>query len=99
MRSQRRRIGSCAWLCACVGCAVAMPSSAIAPFVIDTYAIDNAGANMAGNSCSRMSASVGQTATGFSSGGEFSLSSGFQAIVAATPGDTIFFDGYEGCKP
>jgi hypothetical protein len=77
----------------------AIPSRAVAPFAIDAYAVDSGGARVAGNSCSRLTASAGQTATGFSSGGGFDLSSGFQAIVATGPGDTIFFDGFEGCQP
>ncbi|MBS0569073.1 MAG: hypothetical protein JSS28_00550 [Proteobacteria bacterium] len=74
-------------------------TNAAAQYVIDVYAIDTGGATPAGNSCSRLTASAGQAATGFSSGGGFSLSSGFQAIVASGPGDTIFFDGFEGCQP
>jgi hypothetical protein len=97
------RIAPAGWLALVVllpALALSLPASLAADvFTFDAYAIDTGSSATTGNSCSRLSASIGQTATGFSSGGGFDLSSGFQAIVATSPGDAIFFDGFEGCKP
>lgn len=81
-------------------CAGATASSGpVAPFVIDAYVIDSGGASTAGNSCSRLTSSIGQPASGFSLGGGFALSAGFQAIAAAGGDDVVYFDGFEGCQP
>jgi hypothetical protein len=79
------------------GCAfAAAPTHAAAPYALDGAAIVS-GAPVSGNSCSRLSATLGEPAAGFSSGGGFSLSAGFQSMFAA--GDNLFFDGFEGCRP
>jgi len=68
-------------------------------FAVDAYVIDSGSAVAIGNNCSRLQASVGLPAPGYSQGGAFSLVSGFQAIASASNADTLFFDGFEGCKP
>lgn len=97
MRQRARFMRSCAWCIVCAGSGLVLPVNALAQFSMDAYAFDSIGTS--GNACSRISASVAQAAPGFSSGGSFDLSAGFQAIVAASPGDAIFFDGFEGCRP
>jgi hypothetical protein len=68
-------------------------------FTLDASVIDAGSLLTIGNSCSRLRASIGQPAPGYSQGGTFSLVSGFQAIASASNADTLFFDGFEGCKP
>jgi len=80
-------------------CGAMSASRAGAPFAIDAQAIGAGSARATGNSCSRLTATIGEPAPGFSSGGGFELSAGFQAIVAAAPPDAIYFDGFEGCIP
>jgi hypothetical protein len=80
--------------------ALALPVSLAADsFTLDVQVIDAGGAVTIGNSCSRLQASIGQPAPGYSAGGGFSLVSGFQAIASAGNADALFFDGFEGCNP
>jgi hypothetical protein len=81
-----------------MGCAF-LPASAISQYMIDAHAFDSAGASVSSNACSHLTASIGQAATGFSIGGGFDLSTGFQAIVASDPGDSLFSNGFEECRP
>jgi hypothetical protein len=67
-------------------------------FTIVNAVIVGGSATTLGNSCSRLSATIGQPAVGYSSGGTFSISSGFWA-VSPDAGDSLFFDGFEGCTP
>ena len=85
---------------------VLIASSATASLAADTFALQTesisaGGAQPIGNSCSRLFASIGQPAPGFSESADHAISveSGFQAIAADGPRDTIFFSGFEGCIP
>lgn len=70
-------------------------------YTLQTEAISAGGAQSIGNSCSRLYASIGQPAPGLSESSDqtISVESGFQAIAADGPGDTIYFSGFEGCVP
>ena len=69
------------------------------PITLISQTILSGSAGWIGNSCSRLSASIGQPAPGFSFGGGFTLSAGFRAVVPAKDGEAIFFDGMEECSP
>ncbi len=84
-------------LIAALGCVIPAVVAADS-FSIDAQVIVSGSAITIGNGCSRMQASIGQPAPGSSSGGGYNLSAGFWAVVPATGGDTLFFDGFEGCK-
>jgi hypothetical protein len=81
--------------------ALSLPVSLAAAdiFTLDAHIINAGSALAVGNSCSRLQASIGETASGYSTGGGFSLVAGFQAIAAAGKADTLFFDGFQGCVP
>jgi hypothetical protein len=104
-QSRGKFMAGCGWpfyrsaIILAIGCVCAAASGSAQTYVIDVSAISNGSAGNIGNSCSRLGATFGEPAPGFSSGGGFDLSAGFQSIVAAGPGDTLFFDGFEGCKP
>ncbi len=68
-------------------------------FTLDAHVIDAGSALTLGNSCSHLQASIGETASGYSQGGGFSLLAGFQSIASAGKPDTLFFDGFQGCNP
>ena len=65
-------------------------------YSIDFYAI-SAGGNTLKGSCYRASATVAQTASGYSSASLYALVAGYwqPAPLAAT--DEIFFSGFQGC--
>jgi hypothetical protein len=69
------------------------------PITLISQLILNGSSVRIGNACSRLLATIGQPAPGFSSGGGFTLNAGFRSIVPAGDGDTIFFDGTEECRP
>ena len=81
--------------------ATAWPQSLFADsgFALDAQLVDAGSAMTIGNSCSRLAASIGQPAPGSSSGGGFVLDAGFWAIASTGGDDTLFFDGFEGCRP
>ena len=101
-RADARSFGRGAFIlaigCACLAAGGSAQSGPI--WVIDVSAIGSGSATNIGNSCSRLSATIGEPAPGYSSGGGFDLFAGFQSIVAAdSGGDSLFFDGFEGCIP
>jgi hypothetical protein len=92
-KAPRRRVFAGA-----IVCATALAHAAN-PYRIDVFAISSGSAVNAANPCSRLSATIGEPAPGFSSGGGFDLSAGFQSIIAADVRDTLFFGGFEECLP
>ena len=91
----RRRWPKAALLC--LFSTLAM-TAADAQFVLDADAVVVGGGSSA-SPCSHLTSSIGEPAAGFSSGGAFSLSTGFLAIAAPAARDALFFDGFEGCLP
>ena len=85
---------------AVLGAVVGMPSSVSHAQTGPAYSIDfhviSAGGKRVRNSCLILNGSVGDTAPGYSSGGFYSILSGFWAAVP-TVRDEIFFDGFERC--
>lgn len=68
-------------------------------FVLQYATVASGTANPMSNGCSRLSASIGDVAPGYSSGASYSLFAGFNATIPATGGDALFFDGFEECIP
>ncbi len=80
---------------------VAVPSSvsrAGTPptYRIDVHAISNGGLSMSGR-CYRLSATVGQVATGYSSVDIYSLIAGYWQPPPPAATDEIFFNEFEVC--
>lgn len=98
VRRPATRLGALAVVLVCAG-AAALAYAAPPTMLLDASSIGNGSAVTAANSCSRLFATIGEPVAGFSSGGAFALGTGFQTIAAAGPSDTLFFDGFEGCKP
>ena len=73
-----------------------IPAAALPTYSIDFYTISSGGNTLKGN-CYRVSATVAQTAPGYSSASTYSLIAGYwqPAPLAAT--DEIFFNGFQGC--
>ena len=69
------------------------------PITLISQTILSGSAGWIGNSCSRLTASIGQPVPGSSFGGGFTLTTGFRAVIPAGDGETIFFDGVEECSP
>ena len=67
------------------------------------YSIDfhyiSAGSKSLGNSCFKVSGTLGQPAPGFSFGSGYSISSGFWTAAPVAGQDQLFFDGFERCGP
>jgi hypothetical protein len=68
-------------------------------YSIDFHAITAGGTPLRGH-CVLLNGSVAEVVPGYSSGGIYSVSSGFQFPLPqnASTGDEIFFTGFEGCE-
>jgi len=86
-------------LAAVLACFCPAVPAADPPFTLISQTILSGSAGWIGNSCSRLTASIGQPAPGSSFGGGFTLTTGFRAVIPAGDGETIFFDGVEECSP
>ena len=91
--------GAAAAFAAVLAGTLAAAHAADSPFVVPTHAIVSGSSVTVGNSCSRLTATIGLPAPGYSAGGAFTLKVGFQAGLAPRAGDTIFFSGLEECVP
>jgi hypothetical protein len=49
------------------------------------------------NACFRLAGTLAQTSPGYSSGGNYTLNSGFWTDVSHRGADEIFFTGFEEC--
>lgn len=100
MRKPVRRKPSCgAAFAAALAIVVPAALAADPPVVVLTQAIVSGSSVTIDNSCSRLTATIGQPAPGFAAGGGFTLMVGFQAGLPLGAGDTIFFAGLEECAP
>jgi len=83
-----------------LGAVIGMPSSDSHAQTGPAYSIDfhviSAAGKRVRNDCVILNGTVGDTAPGYSSGGSYSIVSGFWAAVP-TVRDEIFFDGFERC--
>ncbi|QBB71121.1 hypothetical protein ELE36_12580 [Pseudolysobacter antarcticus] len=66
-------------------------------FSIDWHVITGVGQLHAHNSCFDLSGTIGQPVPGYSSGGTYSVISGFWTVAAISGRDEIFFNGFEVC--
>jgi len=91
--------GAAAVFAAAIAGAVPAAVAADPPVVALTQAVVSGSSVTVDNSCSRLTATIGQPAPGFATGGGFTLLVGFQAGLPRGAGDTIFFSGLEDCAP
>jgi len=99
VRRKPFRGAAAAFLAAVLGGAIPAALAADPPFIVVTQAIASGSSATVGNSCSRLTATIGQPAPGFAAGGAFTLKVGFQAGLPPGAGDTISFAGLEEGAP
>jgi hypothetical protein len=87
------------YFAACLLAAIPVFGSAGNPtFSIDTHVLAAGASVHSSNPCFRLGATVGESVAWISSSAGYTVSAGFRKRVPSA-GDTLFFDGFEGCAP
>lgn len=79
--------------------AVSLHAGAPTIYSIDAHVIAAGSSVRAQNSCFRLISTIAEPVAGYSASANYSLDGGFLANLNITPGDDVFFDGFEGCTP
>ena len=90
-----------ALICAASLLCVAPHSRAGTPtpqFSIDWHVVSSGGTQLR-SSCFVLDGTLGQAVPGYSSGGTFTVLSGYWSVGPIAGTDEIFFNGFEGCSP
>jgi hypothetical protein len=75
-------------------CAGALPT-----FSIDAHVVSAGSSGRAQSPCFRLASTIAEPIAGYSSSVDYALDGGFLTLADTTPGDDVFFDGFEGCTP
>ena len=102
--STGNRIVSKPLLCAGIAAVLLVAIVAVRAGVVPTYSIDahviSAGSSTRAQSpCFRLTATFAEPVADYSSSVDYALDGGFLAVANTSPGDDVFFDGFEDCTP
>ena len=68
-------------------------------YSIDAHVISAGSSVRAKSPCFRLTSTIAEPIAGYSSSIDYALDGGFLTLADTTPGDDVFFDGFEGCTP
>lgn len=97
--SFRYRAALCAALGSACVAASADSGALVAPQFDIAWHVTSTGGTQVRGGCFIVNGTAGQPAPGYSSGGIYSLLSGYWALAPLSGSDEIFFNGFEGCTP